>query len=44
MQQAARVSDFTAMMMLGKDRASEMIEFDRTEVIFTCIKEKRTED
>jgi phosphate transport system ATP-binding protein len=44
MQQAARVSDFTAMMMLGEDRAGEMIEFDRTEVIFTRPKEKRTED
>jgi phosphate transport system ATP-binding protein len=44
MQQAARVSDFTAMMMLGQDRAGEMIEFDRTELIFTRPKEKRTED
>ena len=44
MQQAARVSDFTAMMMLGQDRAGEMIEFNRTEVIFTRPKEKRTED
>jgi phosphate transport system ATP-binding protein len=44
MQQAARVSDFTAMMMLGDDRAGEMIEYDDTDVIFTRPKDKRTED
>jgi phosphate transport system ATP-binding protein len=44
MQQAARVSDYTAMMMLGEDRAGEMIEFDKTEVIFTRPKNPRTED
>jgi phosphate transport system ATP-binding protein len=44
MQQAARVSDYTAMMMLGDDRAGEMIEFDETDVIFTRPKDSRTED
>ncbi|HLF38011.1 MAG TPA: phosphate ABC transporter ATP-binding protein PstB [Anaerolineales bacterium] len=44
MQQAARVSDFTAMMMLGQERAGEMIEFDQTGSIFTRPKDKRTED
>ena len=44
MQQAARVSDYTAMMMLGEDRAGELIEFDKTEVIFTRPKNPRTED
>ena len=44
MQQAARVSDFTAMMMLGEQRAGEMIEFDHTGIIFTRPKDKRTED
>lgn len=44
MQQAARVSDYTAMMMLGEDRAGEMIEYDDTELIFTRPKNKRTED
>ena len=44
MQQAARVSDYTAMMMLGEGRAGEMIEFDDTDVIFTRPKDKRTED
>ena len=44
MQQAARVSDFTAMMMMRPDRAGELIEFDVTQQIFTRPKDKRTED
>jgi phosphate transport system ATP-binding protein len=44
MQQAARVSDFTAMMMLGEERAGEMIEFDQTGTVFTRPADKRTED
>jgi phosphate transport system ATP-binding protein len=44
MQQAARVSDYTAMMMMREDRAGEVIEFDETDVIFTKPKDKRTED
>jgi phosphate transport system ATP-binding protein len=44
MQQAARVSDFTAMMMMRPDRAGEMIEYDATDKIFTKPKDKRTED
>ncbi|NOX38498.1 MAG: phosphate ABC transporter ATP-binding protein [Calditrichaeota bacterium] len=39
MQQAARISDYTAFMMLG-----ELIEFDKTKVIFTNPKVKLTED
>ena len=39
MQQAARVSDFTAFMMLG-----DLIEFDKTETIFTNPGNKLTED
>ncbi len=39
MQQAARVSDYTAFMYLG-----ELIEFDKTDIIFTSPKEKLTED
>ncbi|UJP06504.1 MAG: phosphate ABC transporter ATP-binding protein PstB [Nitrosomonas sp.] len=39
MQQAARVSDYTAYMYLG-----EMIEFDDTDTIFTKPKQKATED
>ena len=44
MQQAARVSDFTAMMMIDEHRAGRMIEFNQTNVIFTNPKDKRTED
>jgi phosphate transport system ATP-binding protein len=46
MQQAARASDYTAMMMLSKDgeRSGTVIEFDETNVIFTRPKDKRTED
>lgn len=39
MQQAARVSDFTAYMYLGK-----LVEFGETDTIFTTPKEKATED
>jgi phosphate transport system ATP-binding protein len=39
MQQAARVSDYTAFMMLG-----ELIEFDNTDKIFTNPSNKLTED
>ena len=39
MQQAARVSDYTAFMYLG-----ELIEFDETTKIFTNPKQKATED
>ena len=39
MQQAARVSDFTAFMYMGK-----MVEFDTADNIFTNPKQKQTED
>ena len=39
MQQAARISDYTAYMYLG-----EMIEFDSTDKIFTNPSKKETED
>jgi len=39
MQQAARISDWTGFLMLG-----ELIEFDRTDRIFTAPSEKLTED
>jgi ABC-type phosphate transport system ATPase subunit len=38
MQQAARVSDFTAFMYLG-----ELIEFGATETLFTTPKDSRTQ-
>ncbi len=45
MQQAARVSDFTAMMMLTGDRRSgTVIEVGDTNTIFTRPQDKRTED
>lgn len=45
MQQAARVSDYTAMMMLtGETRSGTVIEFDATNKIFTRPSDKRTED
>jgi phosphate transport system ATP-binding protein len=44
MQQAARVSDFTAMMMIDEDRAGQVIEYNETQIIFTRPHEKRTED
>jgi phosphate transport system ATP-binding protein len=45
MQQAARASDFTAMMMLSKEgeRSGTVIEYDETNVIFTRPNDKRTE-
>lgn len=39
MQQAARVSDFTAFMYMG-----DMVEFDATDTIFTNPAKKQTED
>ncbi len=46
MQQAARVSDYTAMMMLTseEERSGTVIEFDRTVTIFTNPRDPRTED
>ncbi|MBD3654710.1 phosphate ABC transporter ATP-binding protein PstB [Kangiella sp.] len=39
MQQAARVSDYTAFMYMG-----DMVEFDNTDKIFTNPEKKKTED
>ena len=39
MQQAARVSDFTAFMYLG-----ELVEFDATSKMFTAPSDRRTQD
>ncbi len=39
MQQASRISDYTAFMYLG-----DLVEFDKTETIFLNPKEKQTED
>jgi phosphate transport system ATP-binding protein len=39
MQQAVRVSEYTAFMYLGN-----IVEFDETDRIFTTPREKRTQD
>ena len=44
MQQAARVSDYTAFLMMDENRAGNLVEFGPTRQIFTNPKDKRTED
>ncbi len=44
MQQAARISDFTAFFSVDDRRTGNLIEFDDTEKIFTNPGQKRTED
>ncbi len=44
MQQAARVSDFTAFMMINTHRAGTLVEFGPTAQVFTRPKNKQTED
>ena len=44
MQQAARISDYTAFFSVDDRRTGNLIEFDDTERIFTNPSQKRTED
>jgi phosphate transport system ATP-binding protein len=44
MQQASRVSDFTAFMLAGEERIGELIEYGPTDRLFTTPKDRRTED
>jgi len=44
MQQAARVSDMAAFLMMEKDRAGILVEYGPTSQLFTNPKDKRTED
>jgi len=44
MQQAARVSDRTAYLLMGEDRAGALVEYGPTRDIFTNPRDKRTED
>jgi phosphate transport system ATP-binding protein len=44
MQQAARVSDMAAFLMMEEDRAGVLVEYGPTAEIFTNPKDKRTED
>jgi len=44
MQQAGRVSDMAAFMMMEPDRAGVLVEYGPTAQLFTNPKDKRTED
>ena len=44
MQQAARVSDFTAFMLAGDDRVGRLVEIGSTHEMFTRPTDQRTED
>jgi phosphate transport system ATP-binding protein len=44
MQQAARVSDITAFMLMDPDRAGILVESGATSEMFTTPHDKRTED
>ena len=44
MQQAARVSDMAAFLMMEKDRCGILVEYGPTSNVFTNPKDKRTED
>lgn len=44
MQQAARVSDFTAFFNMDDNRAGFMVEYGETDQIFTNPRDQRTED
>ena len=44
MQQAARVSDQCAFLLMAEDRAGELIEFGPTKDLFTSPRDPRTED
>jgi len=44
MQQAKRISDNCAFLLMDEDRAGQLIEFDTTEKIFTDPKDPRTVD
>jgi phosphate transport system ATP-binding protein len=44
MQQAARVSDYTAFLLADEGRTGRLVEYGPTNEIFTAPKDKRTED
>ncbi|MEP6870868.1 MAG: phosphate ABC transporter ATP-binding protein PstB [Anaerolineaceae bacterium] len=44
MQQAARVSDYTAFMLTDEQVSGQLIEYGPTQELFTNPKDKRTED
>jgi phosphate transport system ATP-binding protein len=44
MQQAARVSSYTAFLLAGEERTGRLVEFGPTQGIFTNPEDRRTED
>ena len=44
MQQAARVSDMAAFLMMEEDRAGVLVEYGSTSGLFTNPRDRRTED
>jgi phosphate transport system ATP-binding protein len=44
MQQAGRVSDYTAFFYTDETRTGQLVEFDETKTIFTNPSDQRTED
>jgi phosphate transport system ATP-binding protein len=44
MQQASRVSAYTAFMLADETRAGQLVEFGVTTTLFTTPADKRTED
>ena len=44
MQQAARVSNYTAFLLAGEERTGRLVEFGPTQEIFTNPTDRRTED
>ena len=44
MQQASRVSDYTAFFNVSEDRVGHLVEHNQTSTLFTTPKDKRTED
>jgi phosphate transport system ATP-binding protein len=43
MQQAARVSDYAAFMLMGESRAGELVEMNHTVTLFSNPADPRTE-
>jgi phosphate transport system ATP-binding protein len=44
MQQASRISDYTAFLMVDEMRTGYLVEYAKTEELFVQPKDKRTED
>ncbi|GFP38114.1 phosphate transport system ATP-binding protein, partial [Candidatus Hakubella thermalkaliphila] len=44
MQRAARVSGYTAFLMMTEEGTGELVEYGPTDHLFTRPKDKRTED